>query len=192
MATGAATGTITDELRSDLTTRLVSVYGTDLHGYVARRFPTVDPDDTMQNVYLRMHKNWQTIEWQKPVRPYAYKVTHNAALTGIQREWRTHGSTISYLHNSAPTVDSLMACAQPLDAAQEDKHIRNALAHVPQAMRAVTRDYVLRNESYEALASKHKIPIGTVKSRLHRALPVFTAALRLELENNPQTHFYTK
>ena len=110
-------------------------------------------DDLTQETFLHL--------WRRPSAFDARRGSIRAYLLGIARKkavdwWRRH----------RPDSGEALASAQ---AATEPVAIRQALDRLPEDLRIVLWLREVEGYSYDELAAILKIPVGTVRSRLHAA-----------------------
>ena len=154
---------------------LVERYGGRVYN-VALRI-TRDPDaahDCAQDAFIRAYRALHQYDPAYPFGPWIFRITTNASLNFVQRG---RGREI--------TVEELPEDPEPLEAGPELTAVRKedleevlaAMAELPPAYRAALTLRHMQELSYQEVADALGIPLGTVKTHLHRA----RAALRSKL-----------
>jgi RNA polymerase sigma-70 factor (ECF subfamily) len=166
----------------DLFTELVHRYERELYRYLARYLG--DPslaEDVFQNTFLQIHLKRGLYEDGRSFRPWLYAIaTHQAVdtlrkagrhpvvsldqrISPAQRESEA-GSLLDLLVNEG---------AGPLAELQEQerqKWVRDSIERLPDTLRQTLILAYHQDLKYREIADILKIPVGTVKSRLHAAL----------------------
>jgi RNA polymerase sigma-70 factor (ECF subfamily) len=140
-----------------------------------------DADDIAQEVFLRAFSNLGGFEGRARFSTWLYGIMLNSVRSFWRR--RTLRSTVSL--NGGDEADPRPDPAADTDGpeAASDRRervaaVRAAIAKLDQESREIVVLRDMEGLAYEELADVLGIPVGTVKSRLHRA----RAALRLALE----------
>ncbi|MGH2462432.1 MAG: RNA polymerase sigma factor [Candidatus Limnocylindria bacterium] len=140
-----------------------------IHRYLARRVGWELAEDLTANVFLAA---FQSRARFRPsgldARPWLYGIATNIlrrhARTEVRR-LRAYGR----LPDPVPVQTDADALASRLDAQGAATLIGHALARLPEADRSVLLLIAWADLTYEEVAVALDVPIGTVRSRLHRA-----------------------
>ena len=154
---------------------LVERYGGRVYN-VALRI-THDPDaarDCAQDAFIRAYRALHQYDPAYPFGPWLFRITTNASLNFIQR---SHGREI--------TVEELPDDPEPLETGPEPSAVRKeevaevlaAMAELPPAYRAALTLRHMQQLSYQEVADALGIPLGTVKTHLHRARAALKATI---------------
>lgn len=146
---------------------LVERYGGRVYN-VALRI-THDPDaarDCAQDAFIRAYRALHQYDPAYPFGPWLFRITTNASLNFIQRG---RGREI--------TVEEFPDDPEPVEAGPELSAVRkedvqevlDAMALLPPAYRAALTLRHMQQLSYQEVADALGIPLGTVKTHLHRA-----------------------
>lgn len=140
-----------------------------IHRYVARRGGWQLAEDLTMTVFLKAfesrHRFLPSVD---DARPWLYGIATNV----LRRHARTERRRLrAYADSPAAAPDDLdeAALADRLDAGALGTGIYGALADLPQRERDVLLLIAWADLSYEEVATALRIPVGTVRSRLHRA-----------------------
>ena len=142
-----------------------------IHGYVARRLGTTSADDIAAAVFVEAFAARARFRFDvDDARPWLYGIATNLIRRHRRREraaWRAYAK-----HG----VDPLGIDAQPR---LDEVAVARALGHIAKDDRDALLLLVWADLTYDDIATALDIPVGTVRSRIHRA----RARLRVELEN---------
>lgn len=175
---------------------LVRRYEGELYGYLRRYLADSDlADDVFQNTFLQFYKKLDQYEAGRPVKPWLYAIAINQAIDALRRQGR-HPTV--RLHQEADDVElgegpQLMALLEsrgpsPLEQLHDNERrqlIRASVDRLPDFLRQVVILAYYQSLKYKDIADIMKIPVGTVKSRLHTALCKLEEAWSTELAIRP-------
>lgn len=154
---------------------LVERYGGRVYN-VALRI-THEPEaarDCAQEAFVRAYRALHQYDPAYPFGPWLFRITTNASLNFVQR---ARGREI--------TVEELPEDPEPPEAGPELSAVRkedlqevvDAMALLPPAYRAALTLRHMQQLSYQEVADALGIPLGTVKTHLHRARAALKAKL---------------
>ena len=161
---------------------LVHRYERELYRYLARY--TGDSsmaEDVFQNTFLQVHLKRGLYEDGRPFRPWLYAIATHQAVDALRKAGRR--PTVSLDQRLAPSqgeadagslLDMLVNDdAGPLSGLQDQERrewVRESVERLPDALRQTLILAYHQDLKYREIADILKIPVGTVKSRLHAAL----------------------
>ena len=160
---------------------LVRRYERELYRYLARYLgnPAL-AEDVFQNTFLQVHLKRGLYEDGRPVRPWLYSIATHQAVDSLRKAGRH--PTVSLDRRVASSgesdpgslVDLLVGDGTvPLDDMQEQERrewVARSVEKLPEALRQTLILAYHQDLKYREIAEILKIPVGTVKSRLHAAL----------------------
>lgn len=165
---------------SGLFEKLVKRYERELYNYL-RRFLNnqVLAEDAFQATFLQVHLKCHLFDGERKVRPWLYTVATNQAID-IQRRNRRH-KLVSLDRPSRLQHDEFGALIDMLSSREDEptgglelgerkEWVRQAVAALPEQLRAAVRLVYFRGMKYREAADELDVPVGTVKSRLHSAV----------------------
>ena len=127
-----------------------------------------DAEDVTQEIFLRIWRALPGYHGAASLSTWIYTISRNTCLTELRK--RASRPTVS-LHESdmEPALEKLpeLHTADPVHGVEAD--IRVMLDRLPEKYRQVITLFYLEEKSYEEVASALALPIGTVKTFLHRA-----------------------
>jgi RNA polymerase sigma-70 factor (ECF subfamily) len=123
-------------------------------------------NDCAQETFIRAFRALHQYDPTLPFAPWLYRIATNASLNHVQR-WHAHESPVEELPES-PEPDE---AGPELTAirAEEVSEVLAAMAELPPQYRAALTLRHLQQLSYQEVADALGIPLGTVKTHLHRA-----------------------
>jgi RNA polymerase sigma-70 factor (ECF subfamily) len=152
----------------------------ELGGYLRRIVGSATADDVLQLTFLHVHQNREAYTPGRPVRPWVYAIATHLAIDWLRKS--KHHRTVSLDQpGHSEDEDHPHALAEYLqtrrvpvevDPADDEKSVwaRRTVEQLPEALRSAVLLVYLQGLTYAEAASALGIPIGTVKSRVHRAL----------------------
>lgn len=154
---------------------LVERYGGRVYNIALRITNDADAAaDCAQEAFIRAYKALHQYDPDLPFGPWIYRIVTNTSLNHVQR-WHAH---------EAP-VEELPESIEPEDAGPESTALRReeldevlaAMADLPAPYRAALALRHMQQLSYQEVADSLDIPLGTVKTHLHRARAALKARL---------------
>jgi len=142
-----------------------------------------DAEDLVQETYARAWAGFDSFAPGTNVRAWMFRIMVNCWISGHRRIQRRPAETLTDVIDDARLMAESrrhpgMASAETL-ALQSipDGQLVAALHALPEALHAVVVDAYVHQLAYQEIADRHRIPLGTVMSRLHRARRRLRAAL---------------
>jgi RNA polymerase sigma-70 factor (ECF subfamily) len=154
-------------------------FGVLVRRYQDRLYPTMlrltgnadDALDLLQDAFLRAFEKLDRFQGESSFYTWVYRVAVNLAISGRRRRrvtLRFHGPDGGDSIDP-PDESSLGDPTLPLMLAERDELIQKALDALADDHRAVVVMKEFDGLRYEEIASILGVPVGTVRSRLHRA-----------------------
>ncbi len=138
---------------------------------------TGDPDaasDCAQEAFIRAYKALHQYDPGLSFGPWIFRIVTNASLNHVQR-WHAHQTVVDELPESVePEGSGPEASALRREALSE---VVAAMSELPPAYRAALTLRHMQQLSYQEVADTLGIPLGTVKTHLHRARAALKARL---------------
>jgi RNA polymerase sigma-70 factor, ECF subfamily len=170
-------------------------FGILVQRYQDRLYPTVlrligcaeDAHDLLQDTFLKAYEKLGSFHGESSFYTWIYRIAVNLALSDRRKRkttWRLRedrrGEPLDTIDDSRQTDPSL-----PAQQAERDALIQAALNELAPDHRAVVVLKDLDGLRYEEIAETLGVPIGTVRSRLHRARSELRERLREFVEEIP-------
>ena len=154
-------------------------YGVLVRRYQDRLYPTVlrltgcadDAHDLLQETFLRAYEKLGRFHGDSSFYTWVYRIAVNLALS--RRRRRRPALRLGEGRNGTPADPALdpreSDPSLPLERAERDRMIQEALNALAADHRAVVVMKEFDGLRYEEIGAVLGIPVGTVRSRLHRA-----------------------
>jgi RNA polymerase sigma-70 factor (ECF subfamily) len=131
-----------------------------------------DAQDVVQEAFLSAYQSLGSFKGDSLFYTWLYRIAVNTAIS-VKRKQRV----VVSIHGSGPDqpgvepLDSseINRPGRALEQAEEEKRVQRALDHLSHEHRAVLVLKEIEGQKYEAMADILGVPIGTIRSRLHRA-----------------------
>jgi RNA polymerase sigma-70 factor (ECF subfamily) len=154
---------------------LVERYGGRVFNIALRITGDADAaNDCAQEAFIRAYRALHQYDPALPFGPWLYRITTNASLNHVQR-WRGRETPVEELPDAPEDLDE-----GPEATAVRREELAEVLAamdELPPAYRAALTLRHMQQLSYQEVADALGVPLGTVKTHLHRA----RAALKVRL-----------
>lgn len=151
---------------------LVRRYEDRLYGTVAHLIGSrEDARDIVQETFVKAYQALGTFAGNASFYTWVYRIAVNHAISQKRRQ-RTVLSIDARrdLHGDDPADDpERTQPSRPLEQAERQRQVQDALARLPTDYRTVLVLKDIEDHSYATIAEIVGCPIGTVRSRLHRA-----------------------
>lgn len=130
--------------------------------------------DCAQEAFIRAYKALHQYDPAQPFGPWIFRIVTNVSLNHVSR-WHAHQTVVEELPESAePEESGPEASALRREAVAE---VLDAMSELPPAYRAALTLRHMQQLSYQEVADTLGIPLGTVKTHLHRARAALKARL---------------
>ncbi len=124
-------------------------------------------EDILQECFVRLHTYGASIDVNRPLRPWLYRVTVNLAY-----DW-TNRRVMRPLDDVLEWLSGLAGAFPAPDGKAEEKEtrriVREVIAELSPLHRTVIVLFYMENLSIDEISQTLELPVGTVKSRLHYA-----------------------
>lgn len=166
---------------------LVERYRNDLHGFLTRFLgSSAAADDVFQETFLQVHISGGTFDTQRTFKPWLFTIAANKARDFHRKRKRRLAASLQAPVGKNPDgamlIDMIESPQERPDAPSEVADQRAVVKGVLDALPVHHREIILmgyfQRMSYQQIADALTIPLGTVKSRLHAAVALFSAQWR--------------
>lgn len=172
---------------------LLERYRNELHGFLTRFLASsAAADDVFQETFLQVHLSGATFDQTRNFKPWLFTIAANKARDfHRKRKRRTMASLDAPIGKNLDGVNLLDMLKS--DQAQPDEHsetadqqalVKRVLDGLPDHHREVILLGYFQRMSYQQVADVLGIPLGTVKSRLHAAVALFSTHWRKAQKNH--------
>jgi RNA polymerase sigma-70 factor, ECF subfamily len=114
-------------------------------------------EDAAQESFLRIWKSMERYRGDSALGTWIFSITRNVCLTAISKRAARRSAPIEEAERSTH------------DAPDRQRDILRAVAELPENYRAVVMLFYMEDRSYEEVARLLDLPVGTMKTYLHRA-----------------------
>lgn len=117
--------------------------------------------DAVQQTFVKVWRARRRYDPARPIAPWVYAIARRVTIDIVRRERRRAGPG---LEGVDPVAES-----ESFERVWERFHVRSAVDALPEDEREVVRLQHLEGWTHTQIAERLGIPVGTVKSRSHRA-----------------------
>jgi RNA polymerase sigma-70 factor (ECF subfamily) len=157
-----------------------AAFGVLVQRYQDRLFNTVyrlvdnaeDAQDVVQDAFLNAYQSLESFKGDSLFFTWLYRIAVNTAIS-LRRKQR-----VLLRLDGGPNSESVMEPLDPseasrpgyaLEQAEQGRRVREALSRLSAEHRTVLVMKDMEGQKYETMAEVLAVPIGTIRSRLHRA-----------------------
>ena len=160
---------------------LIRRYETPLYSFARNMLGNAnEAEDIFQETFLRVHQNRLRYKTGAQFRPWIYRIAANLCYDRLR--WWKRRPAASLEADEAHLSERVPSSAPTPDSAARRAELRRALdsaiALLPTKHRAVFIMARYDGLSYEEIAHILEIPVGTVKSRMNKAVTVLMQQLK--------------
>jgi RNA polymerase sigma factor (sigma-70 family) len=153
-------------------------HATAVHRYLARRIGTGTADDLLAQTFLIAFEKRGTYDPSRAdARPWLYGIATNLLRRHHREEVRLFRALSRAAADPGTAGCHAERVAERVDAGAVSRELAAALAGLKQPDRDVLLLYAWADLAYDEIARALDIPVGTVRSRLHRARVIVRGAL---------------
>ncbi len=139
-------------------------YETRLFGYIVRQLgDRIEAEDVFHDAFMAVLKERKSGQELSNFRAWLFQVARNLCHNRFRSSKRAARTTLTESRSKVPGVDA----EHMLDSQQMPQALRGAVARLPESLAQL---YSLRASglSLDEIAETLDIPLGTVKSRMHK------------------------
>lgn len=145
-------------------------HATVLHRYLVRRIGPDDADGMVGEVFRIAFEKRHTYDLDRPTaRPWLYGIATNLLAKHRRREARRYHAMARLAARRVPDPELADQVSAAVDAGERWQRVAAAVTELPAPERDALILHVWEGLSYEEVAGALDVPVGTVRSRLHRA-----------------------
>jgi RNA polymerase sigma-70 factor (ECF subfamily) len=166
--------------------QLVLKYQDRLFNGLARMLGSAsDADDVLQESFLQAFRKLSTFRESSSFYTWIYRIAINAAINLRRRERRSLTLSDYAQFNERLTTGAEQSPARPLEQSEEIRELQESLNQLSDEHRNILVLREIEGMSYEDISAILDMPIGTVRSRLHRARMQLRDCLVARQEHRP-------
>jgi RNA polymerase sigma-70 factor (ECF subfamily) len=154
-------------------TEIVERYKTRVHWLVVRIAGGPNAEDLTQDVFLRAYQAIEGFRGDSSFRTWLYRIARNLCVTQLRKRG-SRGEHVSLEEEGEEAVHRLLPASTPsledeIDRRDLSGAVQGLIAGLPENYRTVLTLFYLQQIKYEEIAEIMAIPLGTVKTYIHRA-----------------------
>ena len=154
-------------------TEIVERYKDRVYWLIKRMVGSDNDEDITQEVFLRVYQAIERFQERSSFRTWLYRITRNLCVTELKKRG-ARGEHLSIEDEGEEKVNRLLG--SPADGLMVEierrdisERVQALIAGLPENYRMVLTLFYLEQVRYEEIAEIMDIPIGTVKTYIHRA-----------------------
>ena len=159
---------------------LIKRYERELYSFLRRYLGDGSmAEDAFQATFLQVHLKCHLFDTKRRFRPWLYTVATNRAIDLQRRNKRHQAVSLDRANrNEHSEIGSLMDLlpsneagpGERFEKAERIEWVRRAVAALPEQLQSAVSLVYFRGLKYREAAAELRVPVGTVKSRLHSAV----------------------
>jgi len=139
-------------------------------------------EDVFQETFLQLFTSRESFDRSRPLRPWLYTIAANKAKDALRKMQRNATVSIGTMSDSDEmSFDDMLNVLsseeeRPYDDLEKGEtaaNVRRVISNIPDNLREILVMAYFNHFSYKQMSDALRIPIGTVKSRLHTAVGRF-------------------
>lgn len=134
-----------------------------------------DAADVAQQAFLQAFRNLQSFDLTQPFRPWLMKIVTNECITFLRRRGRQQ--TIADEEAIDRAVDTGPDAPSLVELAEDRQAVRQAVSGLPLPYRTAILQFYFEGLSYQQIAERSGLSIGTISTHIHRAKQLLRRSL---------------
>jgi RNA polymerase sigma-70 factor (ECF subfamily) len=156
---------VREDRRNEAIAALLPLYRRKVFGLAYSYLHNRDSaEDVTQEVFIKVWRALPTFDGRASLSTWIYAITRNASLSAL-RARRLHAS----LSDPEVMAEVDQSTDAPTDAEVDAAALMRMVDALPSKQRQVVMLFYMQEQSHEEVAAMLAMPIGTVKTLLHRA-----------------------
>jgi len=162
---------------------LVRRYKDSVYGFLRRFLSRPDlVEDVLQETFMQLFVSRDTFDVSRPLRPWLFTIAANKAKDALRRMQRNESANLGSMFDSEErSIEDVLNTLDydtrtPYDDLIRDEtavSVKRVIARMPAKLREIILLAYFHKFSYAEISKILRIPVGTVKSRLHTAVGRF-------------------
>ncbi|MBN1507773.1 MAG: RNA polymerase sigma factor [Sedimentisphaerales bacterium] len=162
---------------------LVSRYKDSVYGFLRRFLSRPDMvEDVFQETFMQLFVSRDTFDVSRPLRPWLFTIAANKAKDALRRMQHQESAYLGDMFNGEEnTIEDVLNTfdhdnQMPYDElirAETADSVKKVISKMPAKLREIILLAYFHKFSYAEISKVLRIPVGTVKSRLHTAVGRF-------------------
>lgn len=122
-------------------------------------------EDAAQEIFMRIWKALPGFKGEASLSTWIYTISRNTCLSQMKK----NASRKDLSFDETKVRDEMELLHSPQDGQDREIDVQRLLSRLPEKYRQVITLFYLEEKSYEEVAAMLHLPLGTVKTYLHRA-----------------------
>jgi RNA polymerase sigma-70 factor (ECF subfamily) len=153
-------------------TEIVERYKHKVHWLVTRMVRGPEDEDLTQEVFMRAYQAMPGFRGKSSFRTWLYRIAHNLCVTELRRRGR-RGEHLSLEEEGEEKVHWLLSAPSEdleheIERRDVSASVRRLLGRLPVTYRTALTLFYLQQVRYEEIGEIMGVPLGTVKTYIHR------------------------
>jgi RNA polymerase sigma-70 factor, ECF subfamily len=137
-------------------------------------------EEVFQETFLRVHEKCGAFEPSRRVRPWLYSIATHLGIDALRKEKRHRAVRLDQDHGGEQeghlgSLRDLVVSRTPsppeqLEVQEQAQQVWKAIDALPEELRAIVLLVYFQDLKFKEAAEILNLPLGTVKSRIHKAL----------------------
>lgn len=167
---------------------LIRRHSGELHGFLTRFLgSSAAADDVFQETFLQVHLSAEAFDAERQFKPWLYTIAANKARDFHRKRKRramvSLSTPVAESGGGETPLSSMIASGDPspdapAEAQDEASAVKAVVDELPEHHREILALSYFQRMSYQQMSEVLQIPLGTVKSRLHAAVALFSERWR--------------
>jgi RNA polymerase sigma factor (sigma-70 family) len=141
---------------------IVQRYHRPLLRYCSRILPAARAEDAVQQAFLSAHRSIHAGDAQLNLRPWLYRIAHNASLNLLRQSGFDH-------EEMSEEIDGVETPPQAFERGERLRSVMAAVQELPQRQRDAIVLQAMEGRTYEEIAEELGVSDGAVRQLLNRA-----------------------
>jgi RNA polymerase sigma-70 factor (ECF subfamily) len=162
---------------------IVNRYRNGLHAFLRQFLNQTDlVEDVFQETFLQLFTSRDSFDPSRPLRPWLFTIAANKAKDALRKGHRTSavpigtigdGDEMSFDEVLNTLTSDTTVPYEEVERNETAERVSEVIANMPENLREILILAYFQKFSYKHMSQILRIPIGTVKSRLHTAVARF-------------------
>ena len=148
---------------------LVEKYQARLYSSIVQIFGPRDAEDIVQDAFVKAFQNLDSFKGTSGFYTWLYRIAFNTAVSHLRKQPAVNSIDELQEAIGENLADDRQRPDDSLERKECSKQIQSALQLLSEEHRTILILREVEQMSYEVLANLFQVPVGTVRSRLHRA-----------------------
>jgi RNA polymerase sigma-70 factor, ECF subfamily len=161
---------------------IVHRYDKPIFNYLLHRMRSAPlAEEVFQETFLRVHEKCRDFDPSRQFRPWLYGIATHLAIDALRKEKRHRAARLDQERDQQDghagalrdlVVSRIPSPPQQIEALEQAQQVWKAIDTLPDDLRGLILLIYFQGIKFREAAEVLKLPLGTVKSRIHKALKI--------------------